>query len=117
MTQTQGLAPLHLHSASRPQIAGRPALLGIQAVVPRLTLDPRLDGTLLVEVLVMVESNSASWHSLLLVPGELEPLLQAWLADPEGILRERFGWTPPAEGGAAAPARSAQTLTLADLGL
>ena len=103
---------MNLYSDSRPQIAGRPALLGIAAVVPRLTLVPLPDGSLSVEVLVMVESNSASWHSLL-VPdlAELGLLLQAWLEDPEQVLRERFGWAP------AAAAQPPSGLTLADLGL
>jgi hypothetical protein len=118
--------PVHMFASERPRLAGTiPTLLRDGSAIPALLLRPEEDGTVTVYVNVRVQEPGTQYYTQAalraLPPKDASALLEAYIADPEGVLALRFGWkdatrhvpnrtTPP-----KAPAPSEETKALIDL--
>lgn len=121
-----------LDSPSRPLMGNRPCYCTPDgrriAVIPAIQFTPQVRTSGFgaeVSVMLATELNSFRWFTTWIPESQFAVLLAEWYADPEGTMREVFGWKglQAAKPGANAPApavtvaRKSAPISLADLGL
>lgn len=65
--------------------------------IPALYIEPFAEGTKLAITVYLPAERHGSFrhHSYTIDPAALAVFMSAWLADPEGVLRDQFKWIPP----------------------